>query len=174
MEKLISIGYTKKMSGIKGELKVSIEDQYLEDYLQTEVVFLKIQGKNAPFFIEKHHVSNSLMVKFEDVNNRNDALPLTGKEILLREKDLIPEEAREFEVTDTLEFKKYEGYLIADKTAGDIGKIEEVVEFPQQEMAVVTYQDNEIYLPLHEDLMLEIDEVQQRILVELPEGLLDL
>ena len=174
MEKLISIGFTKKMSGVKGELKVSINDQYVEDYLQAEVVFLKIQGKNAPFFIEKHNVSNSLLVKFEDVNNRNDALPLTGKEMLLREKDLIPEEEREFEVTDVLEFKKYEGYLIIDKTAGDIGKIEEVVEFPQQEMAIILYQDNEIYVPLHADLILEINEEKQVILLELPEGLLDL
>ncbi|MFT4973881.1 MAG: ribosomal 30S subunit maturation factor RimM, partial [Saprospiraceae bacterium] len=79
MEKLISIGFTKKMSGVNGDLKVSITDQYLEDYLQVGVVFLKIQGKTAPFFIEKHKVSNSLMVKFEDVNNRNDASPLTGK-----------------------------------------------------------------------------------------------
>jgi 16S rRNA processing protein RimM len=114
------------------------------------------------------------MVKFEDVNNRNDASPLTGKEMFLREKDLIPEEEREYEVTDILEYRKYEGYLITDKTVGDIGKIEEVVEFPQQEMAVVLYKENEIYVPLHEDLILEIDDEKQRMLVELPEGLLSL
>jgi len=174
MEKLISVGFTKKMSGINGELKVTITDQYLEDYLQATVVFLKIQGKTVPFFIEKHKVSNSLLVKFEDVDGRDAALKLTSKEILLREKDLIPEEEREYEVTDNLEFRKYEGYLIVDKTAGEIGKIEEVVEFPQQEMAVVLYQENEIYVPLHEDLILEIDEDKNTILVQLPEGLLSL
>lgn len=174
MDKLISIGFTKKMSGVKGELKVAVKDQYLEDYLQATVVFLKIQGKTAPFFIENHNVSNSLLVKFEDINDRNAALPLTGKEMLLREKDLIPEEEREFEVTDNLLFRKYEGFVIIDKTAGKIGKIEEIVEFPQQEMAVVIYQENEIYVPLHEDLIVEIDDIEKNILVELPEGLLEL
>ena len=38
MEKLISIGYTKKPHGLKGEIKLHIEDRYLEDLLEAGFV----------------------------------------------------------------------------------------------------------------------------------------
>ena len=174
MDKLISIGYTQKANGINGDIKVTINEQYIEDFLHSSVVFLKIQGKDVPFFIEKIHTTNSLLVKFEDINNRDAATPFTGKEILLREKDLIPDEERELEVEEFLQFKKYEGYALIDKSAGIIGEILEVVEFPQQEMGVVDYQNREIYVPLNDNLIIEIDKGKKEILIDLPEGLLDL
>ena len=51
MKEMILIGKTKKASGVKGELKVNIDEKYLEDFLQATVLFLTIQGKNVPFFV---------------------------------------------------------------------------------------------------------------------------
>ena len=48
MEEYVNIGYTKKPFGITGELKVHIEEEYLEDFLQAKVFFLKMNGKPVP------------------------------------------------------------------------------------------------------------------------------
>ncbi|MEM6699798.1 MAG: hypothetical protein AAF599_15455 [Bacteroidota bacterium] len=55
-----------------------------------------------------------------------------------------------------------------------IGVIEEVIEMPQQEMAVINYKDKEVLIPMNEDFILEILEEEKILKVELPEGLLDL
>jgi len=38
----------------------------------------------------------------------------------------------------------------------------------------VSYQNKEIMFPLNEDMIVEIDEDEETILVDLPEGLLDI
>ena len=176
MDKLVSIGYTKKAFGVKGELKMKIEDKYLEDFLKSEVVFLKLGGKTVPFFLDGVRVSNTLLAKFEDVDSPEDALPITSKEVFLREKDLIKEEERELIVgeNENLEFKIYEGFEIESKEFGLIGKIEEILEYPQQEMALVKYNKKEILIPMNEQLIEEVWKDEKRLIMNLPEGLLEL
>jgi 16S rRNA processing protein RimM len=45
---------------------------------------------------------------------------------------------------------------------------------PQQEIAVVVYQNKEVLIPLNEKLIVSIDEDKKVILMDLPEGLLTL
>ncbi|RYG05892.1 MAG: 16S rRNA processing protein RimM, partial [Chitinophagaceae bacterium] len=44
---------------------------------------------------------------------------------------------------------------------------------PQQFIATVLYKETEIMFPLNEDIIVEIDDEEETILVNLPEGLLD-
>ncbi|MFK7934861.1 MAG: ribosome maturation factor RimM, partial [Saprospiraceae bacterium] len=167
------IGYTKKAKGLDGSIKVKIFDEHLEDFAQAEVLFLEISGKHLPYFIEKVEVQSDLVVQFEDVADRNTAAMLTGKSIFMRESDLLAEEDKQLELEE-LEYAFLTGFLMKDETVGEVGKIEEVVELPQQEMAVVSYQNKEIMIPLNEQLITEIKEKEQFLIVDLPAGLLEL
>lgn len=174
MEKFIQIGFTKKAYGVKGEMKMKIEEKYVEDFFQAQIVFLNIGGKKVPFFVDNVRVGNTLLAKFEDIDSPEDALTITSKEVFLREKDIIPEENRLLEVEETLVFKKYEGFLMEDINEGKIGIIEEILEYPQQEMALIKYQGKELLIPMNEQLIESVDEEQKTIVMKLPEGLLDL
>ena len=68
----------------------------------------------------------------------------------------------------------YEGFTIIDKNLGEIGTIESVVEFPQQDMAFVTYKEKEVMIPLNDSIVTQIDEDKKELIVDLPEGLLEL
>ena len=57
-----SVGFTKKTYGVKGELKVNIPDNYLEDFAQAEVLFLGLAGRKIPYFIE--------YINFENLNQK--------------------------------------------------------------------------------------------------------
>jgi 16S rRNA processing protein RimM len=173
MEKnLLVIGYTRKPHGLKGEIKLQVTERYLEDLLNVEFVFLNLKGQNMPFFIEDIRVGNSIIAKFEDVNSPEAALKIASKEMYIRQEDLIPDDEREMEV----EIPTYErclGYVIFNGTER-IGAIEELIEYPQQEMAVVQYNNREVLVPLNAAYIQKIDDSEKMILVDLPEGLLDL
>lgn len=174
MEKYTSIGFTKKCHGLKGDLKVMIEDEYLEDFLKSPVIFLSIKGRHLPYFVEKARLGNELLLKLEDVDSKEVAHSLTSKEIFLQSTNILKEEEREFEVVSNLVFGYLVDFTLVDADLGELGKVEEIVEFPQQEMAVITYQEKEVFIPLHENLIEKIDEQKQYIYMNLPEGILDI
>jgi len=174
MSEYVSIGYTKKTHGTKGNIKIQIKDQYVEDAGQVDVVFIQIKGKHVPFFVEDLNYGHQLILKLEDVDSLESATSITAKEIFIRAKDVLTDQDREFEVVDSSQYRKYEGYLILDTEVGNIGKIEEVIEYPQQEMAVVNYKNREVLIPLTPQLIDKIDDQQKQIHFNLPEGLLDL
>ena len=172
MENLIKIGYTQKPHGLSGELKVFIEDTYEEDFMECETVFLNIKGKELPFFIESIRGGNFTIVKFEDVDTKEKAMEIQSKGLSIRATDLIPDQAREVQLIS--ESGKLIGYMILDKTAGEVGIIQEVLEMPQQEMFSLKYQKRDILIPVSDDYILEIDDDKKEILMDLPDGLLDL
>ncbi len=174
MEKYTSIGFTKKCHGLKGELKVLVEDEFLEDFLKTPVIFLAINGRHLPYFVEKARMGNELILKLEDVDSKENAQLLSSKEIFLQPANILKEEERELEVESNLVFGHLIDFIIIDTELGEIGKIEEVIEFPQQEMAVISHHENEFFIPLHENLIEKIDDKKQYIYMNLPEGILDI
>ena len=165
------IGFTKKTHGVAGELKVFVEEHLEDIFLEADRVFLEIRGNKQPYFIETIRGGGDLIVKFEDVKNREDAIPLQSKAVFLPASevpaDLEPE-------APPMAYARVTGYLLVDATAGDIGAVEEVLEMPQQEMAVVHYQGREVWVPLNPQFVRSIDDAGRKVLVDLPEGLLDL
>lgn len=173
MSEYQSIGFTKKTYGVKGEIKLNIKDRYLEDFAQAEVIFFNLAGRKIPYFIEYINFENPFTLKFEDYHSKEAALELTGKEIFMRTKDLLPEEEKILEIEE-LEYEKYVGYQIEDASKGNLGIIKEIVEYPQQEMAILLINENEVLIPLNEYLIISINEEDKRIKMDLPQGLLEL
>ena len=73
-----------------------------------------------------------------------------------------------------MRYKKYVNFEIHDKILGKIGIIEEIIEYPQQEMAAIKFQEKEVLIPLNEQLILTIDAENKVIEMDLPDGLLEL
>jgi len=174
MQEYQSIGYTKKTYGVKGELKLNIPDRYLEDFAQAEVLFLGIAGRKIPYFVEYINFENPFTLKFEDCNSKEAAIELTSKQIFMRTKDLLPEEEKVLESEEGPFYEKYVDHLIKDKTLGQLGRIIEVIEYPQQEMAAILMNGKEVLIPLNEQLIISINEEAKIIEMDLPEGLIDL
>ncbi len=172
-ENYVLVAYTRKPHGLQGELGLKVEAAYLEDVLRASVIFIRLQGREVPYFVEQLRVTDKPLLKLEDVDNREAAQTLVAKEVYLRESDLIPEAERELEAEE-LDYAFLTGYRIEDATKGIIGTIEEVVELPQQEMAVLQYEGRELLIPLNDQLILDIQEEQQLVKMELPAGLLEL
>ncbi len=172
MDTMVKIGRIGKAHGIKGEVKVFIEDAYWEDFLNVEIIFLETRGQHLPYFVEDIRAGNAVILKLEDINAREDAQMLHRKEVFIRTEDLLDDEER----TIVFEpgFERYAGYNIEDASYGPVGKIEQVIEMPQQMMAVVNYKGREILIPLNDQFIHQANDEQAVLYMDLPDGLLDL
>lgn len=165
----IPIGKTGRPHGLKGELKVNVEDTYEDDFLEAESVIIELSGQPVPYFVEYIRGGGALILKIEEVDTREQAQLLSDRPLLLREADVqtvAPGPAHPY--------LQLAGYRLHDATAGDLGTIEEVVELPQQMMAVIHLGAAERMIPLHEDFVVRIDDKGLTVYVELPDGLLTL
>lgn len=169
--KFVQIGFIKKTHGLSGELKAAIEEPYEELFFEAERVYLELKGKKVPYFIERVRGGGDPIVLFEDIKDRESAFELQSTPIFMP--------ATEIEMVAPLEDKprEYEhlaGYFLKDAQAGDVGRIEEVLEMPQQEMAFLRYNEREILVPLNKTFIQSIDKKSKVVLVDLPYGLLDM
>jgi 16S rRNA processing protein RimM len=170
----VSIGYIKKPHGVKGEVRVTIADEYWEDFLQTPVIFLRIKGKPVPYFVEEVRPGNLMLVKFEQVSSLTQALELSSCEILLKNTDVLPRSTADNLSKQGLGFNHCQGYELIDVEKGAVGIISEILDLPQQEMAIVEYKGKELMIPLHDQLVEKLDGKNKKLLLRLPDGLLDL
>ena len=163
----ISVGYVRKIHGTQGELRLVFDHDLiaLPSYL-----FVGDQNP-LPYFIEsiRDVDQGAFLVKFEEVNGREEAQHLSGKAVQIKAEDLD----KVFKVQ-----KDNYSYLIGFELRSDkdqkIGKIIAVEEMPLQTLLTVEIQGAEALIPLHEEMILSKDVKSKQIVLNLPEGLLDL
>jgi len=170
----VFIGYTRKPFGVNGALKLQVETQYFEDALKTDVLFIEIDGALVPYFIESIKTTADLIVQFEDLNTREKAAKLVSRPLYLHQRNILPPEEKEIPVETIEPHLKYLNYQVEDLTLGPVGKILKIEAYPQQDMAFVAYQDREVMIPLHLDFIVEADVTNRKLMLDLPEGLLEL
>ncbi len=168
----IQIGFTRKTHGIRGELKVSIEEPFEDLFFEAERVFLEIKGIKQPFFLKSLRDGAELIVAFEDINTREEAFPLQSRPIFLPESEVPQDLIRAQETQGSYDYLV--GYTLTDRQSGPIGQVQEVLELPQQYMAVVLYQGREVLIPLASAFIIAQDNEQKQLFMDLPEGLLTL
>jgi 16S rRNA processing protein RimM len=172
MENLVRIGKTQKAHGLKGELKLNVEEYFIDDLFETEALFIELKGQKVPYFIENLQEGNSIILKLEGINSRNEAEQLAHKELFMRREDIHLSD--EIINSGGLKYKFLEGFTIYDNVEGEIAVINEVAEFPQQEMAYITYKTKTLLIPLNDDIILEINREEKKVMMNLPEGILNL
>lgn len=168
MSEFTEIGKLLKPHGVKGELKCFIEDEYVEDVLKSGLVYVAQGQSSLPYFIESIRSQNPFLIKLETIDNKEEAVLVAHQKLTVPTKvlsRLIVEES-------DLEYHFLEGWSMIDKELGDIGKVDRIEEYPQQEMAFVQQGEEEHLVPLHKDLILDIDKKSKRIMVALPAGLI--
>lgn len=168
-ENCFELGYVSKPHGIAGEVQVNIESENPELYKELESVFVEINRKLIPFFIENINVTaKKAILKFEDVSSLDEATDLVGKKLFLP-LDLLPElEEGQFYYHDIIDFQ------VLDDNKGVLGTVKEIVENPGNDLIIMEFQGNEVLIPITEKIVYKADYNNKQVLVNLPEGLLDL
>lgn len=167
-EEAFYIGYITKTKGLKGEVQLYFE---FEDYeaLDLDVLFADMNGKMVPFFVAKHKLypNSTGLFYFDDIDHIDKAQALVKKKIYLPLNKMPERDEDDFTYNDL------EGFIAIDEKLGELGEITSVNEYPQQFVATVHYKNRDVLFPLNEDFIVEIDDEENVLHLDLPEGLLD-
>lgn len=163
------LGRINKAHGLKGDLKATFEAEFPIDYTKLESVFVNINNKLIPFFIEKISVQGKKAIfTIEDIKDLKTAEPLYDKELFLPLTLLPEDDGSVFAYTDLI------GYTVADKTLGKLGLITDVYHLPGQDVFSMDYKQKEILIPASEELITKIEKSKKVVHIEIPEGLLEI
>lgn len=163
------IGYISKTRGLKGEVQVAFTFSEPEK-LKINSVFIEINHKLVPYFVSNYKIPMPMIgyFNFEDIDHIDKAAIITKRKIFLPNRLKPKRKKGEFFFTDLI------GFAADDAQAGDLGEILEVLEYPQQFIAIVKYQEKEVLIPLNDAFIAEIDMDKKAVHFTLPEGLLEL
>jgi 16S rRNA processing protein RimM len=169
LDQCFQLGMVLKPHGLKGELYISLDTDYPEDYQEMESVFMLQNGKLIPFFIEYIQLKNKeALVKFEDVEDKDAALAIRGCTLHLPLTELPELTGSQFY------FHEIDGFQIEDVNKGALGVVKEVFEAGHQDLIGMEYKGKEVLIPINDEVILEVDRAKGLLKVKLPEGLLEL
>jgi 16S rRNA processing protein RimM len=155
--------------GLKGELIFKHELGKKTSLKELKAIFIE-ERKNSflPWFIEsaKAKSANEVVLKLETINTREAAAKLSQKEVWLAEEDFKKHAAKSAPANLL-------GYtIINDKER--LSEILEVIEQPHQLLCRIELNQKEVLIPLNESFLKKIDHKKKEVIVELPEGLIDI
>lgn len=160
-----TIGRITKTYGFEGAVVVRSESGITVEPEQGEPVFVVIDGIPVPFFTREAFSPSpdTLVISFDDYLTAGSVSALKGCPVLI---------AGEAEDDSTL--TGIEGYLLTDSNSGLSGTIISVLQNPGQLLAIVKFQEGEVFVPLHPDLIEKTDRKRKIIRMSLPDGLIPL
>jgi 16S rRNA processing protein RimM len=169
MTNYLSIGKMVATFSLNGELILKHHLGKKTTLKGLETMFIeKHKEEMLPYFIEsvKIKTADELFVKLEGINTKEAARTLVHKQVWL------PED----------EFHKYAdksapisllGFHIINENV-DLGEILEVIEQPHQLLCRISLEGKEALIPVHQETLVKIDKKAKQVLMDLPEGLLDI
>lgn len=141
-----------------------------EDYGNMESVFVEINKSLVPFFIEYMQVRNrnQAIVKFEGIDTEADASKMINFQLYLP-ADVLPElKGNKFY------YHEITGYNVVDTNHGPIGVVDEVLDYPNNALIQLKFNDREILIPIRDEVVINVDRETRTITVTAPAGLIDI
>jgi 16S rRNA processing protein RimM len=165
----ILLGTLTRPHGTRGSLIVRFSGLKAEDIHKRGLVFVEIDGLPVPFFVEsfQEKTADSVIIKIEGIDTENKAREYLGYPVYVM-KDQIRIKKVSKKIQDI------KGYQVFDNHLGFIGFAEEVVEMSKNPLLSVINGEKEFLVPVHEDIILEINDKERIIRIDAPEGLFDL
>lgn len=182
-EEVFLIGRLTRTHGTRGEVELRFTDDAF-DRGTAEYLVLLIDGIFVPFFFEEYRFKNNeaALFKLEDVDNETDARRLVGLSVYYPHAALDEKAAGEMRSLQALT-----GFRVllpdTENTRSDdegiatreLGTVVNVATTPATTLLTLENEaGGELLIPYHEDFLVDADLRERYIVLNLPEGLLEL
>ena len=164
------LGRIVKKYSFRGEVLAKLDTDQPELYENLDSILLEVRNNLIPFFIENSqlHKSQLLRIKFEDVDTEQEADSILKCDLYLPLEFLPKLEGTKFYFHEVI------GFTIEDVNFGKVGIIKGVNDHTAQALFEVDREGIEILIPINDKLIKIVDRKNKNILVEAPEGLIEL
>lgn len=164
-DEVYKIGRVGKPHGISGEVTLRFSDDVF-DRVDADYLVLMVDGILVPFFIEEYRFRSDevALVKFEDIDTKDRASELTGCDVF------FPRHLADAG-DDVLTWSQIVGYDIVDVSSGKtIGRIEAVDETTINTLLELS---DGTLIPAADEFIEDIDHEERKLMMRLPEGLVN-
>jgi 16S rRNA processing protein RimM len=170
IEDCFYLGKIVRKYSFNGELLIKLDTDQPELYENLDAVFINYRNTFMPFFIEssQFHKSDLLRVQFEDVTTEAEADSLLKSDVYLPLEFLPKLEGNKFYFHEVI------GFSMDDVNYGHVGTIISINDTTVQALFEVEKDGKEILIPLNDQFIVKVDRTKKSILVNTPEGLIDL
>ncbi|WP_457616562.1 ribosome maturation factor RimM [Lutibacter sp.] len=164
------LGKIVRKHSFRGEVVAKLDTDEPALYNNLESVFVMLNNNLVPFFIEKSLLrkGNQLRLKFEDVEDEAAADAIMGAALYLPIAFLPKLSGKKFYFHEIIQFE------IEDVNYGKIGVITGVNDTTAQPLFEIDANGKEVFIPMIDNFIKEVDRQNRKIIVETPEGLIDL
>ncbi|NLP58873.1 ribosome maturation factor RimM [Lutibacter sp. B1] len=164
------LGKIVRKHSFKGDVVAKLDTDEPELYTNLESVFIALSNNLVPFFIEKSLLQkgNQLRIKFEDIESEDDADAIMGAELYLPLEFLPKLTGNKFYFHEIINFD------IEDVNYGPIGVIVGVNDSSAQPLFEINANGKDVFIPMIDDFIKKVDRDNKKVIVETPEGLIDL
>ncbi|RMZ50956.1 16S rRNA processing protein RimM [Flavobacteriaceae bacterium PRS1] len=170
IEDCFYLGKIVRKYSFKGELLIKLDTDQPETYKNLDAVFIFVGNSLIPFFIERSqlHKSDLLRVKFEEISTEEDAIALLKSDVYLPLELLPILEGNKFYFHEVI------GFIIKDVNFGYVGIVKGINDTTSQALFEIDRDGVEILIPINDEFIKEVDRKNKTIVVDTPEGLIDL
>lgn len=172
-EELIAIGHYNKTHGVAGEISATI-DVDIDVVKELSCLVSDMDGIFVPFYVNscRPKTSETILLTIDGIGNEQEAASLVNHDIyaLKREFRLETEEAD----ADGYPLDFFIGYELRDADGTRVGTITGVDESTENAIFIVDRDGDEVMVPATDELIVEFDIDNNLMVMDLPEGLLDL
>jgi 16S rRNA processing protein RimM len=168
-ETCFEVGGIIRPHALLGELLVFLDVDNPADYLDIETIFVEKNGQLVPYFVEALHLqpNGRALLSLDGIDTIEAAKSLVGLSLFLPDSYLPALDDDEFYIHELI------GFELTDQHLGRIGTVENIYELPTQNALVLTYQGKEVLVLMQSEWIVEFDKAKKTLLMNLPEGLLD-
>lgn len=168
MEQYFSIGQIVGTFGLSGEVVLKHNLGKRTSLKGLEVLFIEeSKDKFLPYFITGAKIKNEeeVYISIDGITTKEAAKKITPKKVWLREEDFHKQAGKAAPISLI-------GYMMIDNNK-ELGLVLEVIEQPLQILCRLEIDGKEVLIPLHEETIRNINHKKRQVVVELPEGLLE-
>lgn len=168
MTEYFELGQIVNTFGIKGMVKVKPFTDNIEQFEELEKIYIKNKSGKKEYQIQevKFH-KQMVLIKFEGIDNPEDAELLRNSYVLINRKDAKPLEEGTYYIVDLLGSEVYTDENIL------LGKVEDIFNTGSNDIYVVKDElGKQILLPGIPDVIKQVDIENKKITVHIIPGLM--
>jgi 16S rRNA processing protein RimM len=165
------VGRIGKAHGLRGEVTVEVRTDDPDLRFAPGAVLETDPARRGPLTVASGRVQGGrLVLRFEGVEDRTAAEGLRNTMLIVEaDPDELPDDPDEFYDHQLV------GLRVVTVDGRDVGTVTEMLHLPTQDVFVVTRADGrEALIPFVEEIVPDVDLDEQTVLVDPPEGLLEL
>jgi len=172
-EELILIGHYNKPHGVAGEISATV-DVDAGVLQELSCLVSEIDGIYVPFFVNACRVKtvDTMLITIDGIDSEHEAARLVNHDIYALKRDYS--QASDEADADGYPLDYFIGYELRDADGRSVGQIIDVDEQTENALFIVNRDDQELMVPASDDLIVEFDTDNKVMVMDLPQGLIDL